>query len=385
MFKYSLILISILFTACNDNNTDIISNDNNNDDNNIIIEETLNNSSDFIKGNILDNSIVGAKVCLDKNKNDICEKNEITTFSNEQGKYKFNIKKNTLENNINQIIASGGVDIISGNNFNGIYKSNITTNDTIVLNSVSTLSSFTDIKNIENILGVNNIDNKIFNIKLKMILDIYKDVLEIEENEFLIFIKSFVQNNNQLKTLEDILELVLQSIDEKRNELYNNNSQSILLKTDIINILMLSDNNTYNENTDLSNIKCTLGNKKNIIVEYINNNKDNINLLYENLELENSLSSYSSTFRILNILNIADTLKSKQYFIKNANFIFDYNLNNNSTIIDFENLLNNDTNTDISKKKFFLSIIESEKKKYNKNNTLFNIQHSIIIDTEDIK
>jgi len=382
MFKYSLILISILFTACNDNNTNII-NDNKDKDNNdkIIIKETLNNSSDFIKGNILNNSIIGAKICFDINKNDICDKNENTTFSDKNGEYKFNIKKNTLKNDINQIIASGGIDIISGSNFNGLYKSNITTNDIIVLNSVSTLASFTDIQNIKNILGVNNMNNKIFNIKLNTILDIYKGVLKIENTDFNIFIKSFVQDNNQFKSLEDILILVLKNIDEKLKD----NNKTLQLKDDIVNILLLTDSNNYDNDTDLSNIKCTLNNKKDIIIEYINSNKYDINLLYNNVNIENELSNYSNTFRILNILNIADTLQSKQYFFKNTNFIFNYNLDSNSTIIDFERLLKNDTTVSINKKMFFLSIIKSEKKKYNSNNILFYINDNITTETKGTK
>ncbi len=91
-----LTLFIILFTACE--------------------PATLSSKTSSVSGTVVDGYISGASVCLDINKNGICDTNEVTTTTLPDGSFSFSEAEFDGERFI-QIISSGGTDTATNKSF----------------------------------------------------------------------------------------------------------------------------------------------------------------------------------------------------------------------------------------------------------------------------
>lgn len=76
---------------------------------------------DTISGVVVDGYISNATVCLDINNNSICDSDELTTQSDQNGSFTFNNLKLTKDSLIT-ILSSGGIDTATNENFNAQLK-----------------------------------------------------------------------------------------------------------------------------------------------------------------------------------------------------------------------------------------------------------------------
>ena len=132
----------LLFSAC-----DVFDNSSSNDDEPSGTNNTTNNSK-TISGTAVDGYIKHAHVCLDINKNGICEIDEPSTSTSKDGSYTFK----TTANGSYPILVSGGIDTATQENFSGTLKTTISLENNnsysnIIVNPLTTLT--TNIYNTE--------------------------------------------------------------------------------------------------------------------------------------------------------------------------------------------------------------------------------------------
>jgi hypothetical protein len=129
MFLYKiflLILLSIFFISCGGGGGGNAAND-------------PSPTSVTISGNVVDNYIVNATVCIDSNKNNRCDAGEPTTTSGTKGSYSFT---NDSISSTDIVIAYGGEDHITGEPFNYFVKNVVSNKDSsnkVILSSINTL------------------------------------------------------------------------------------------------------------------------------------------------------------------------------------------------------------------------------------------------------
>ena len=132
----------LLFSAC-----DVFDNSSSNDDEPSGTNNTTNNSK-TISGTAVDGYIKYAYVCLDINKNGICEIDKPSTGTSKDGTYTFK----TTANGSYPILVSGGIDTATQENFSGTLKTTISLENNnsysnIIVNPITTLT--TNIYNTE--------------------------------------------------------------------------------------------------------------------------------------------------------------------------------------------------------------------------------------------
>jgi hypothetical protein len=131
----------LLFSAC-----DVFDNSSSNDDESSGTKSS--NNSKTISGTVVDGYIKYAHVCLDINKNGICEIDEPSTSTSKDGSYTFK----TTVNGSYPILVSGGIDTATQENFSGTLKTTISLENNnsysnIIINPLTTLT--TNIYNTE--------------------------------------------------------------------------------------------------------------------------------------------------------------------------------------------------------------------------------------------
>jgi len=122
----SLSLVAILgLVGCStdeitDNNTTTIEN---NASNSTTTENTSNTETTEINGKVADGYLVGARVCLDKNKNMICEDDEVNTITDDTGSYTLKIDINDkVKYPILVEVSEDVVDLDTNEKVNKSYK-----------------------------------------------------------------------------------------------------------------------------------------------------------------------------------------------------------------------------------------------------------------------
>jgi hypothetical protein len=96
-------------------------------------------SSSTISGKVVDNYIENATVCIDSNKNNVCDAGELSTTSASDGSFSFT---STSINSTDVVIAYGGTDATTGEAFNYIVKNTVANKDSnskVILSSINTL------------------------------------------------------------------------------------------------------------------------------------------------------------------------------------------------------------------------------------------------------
>jgi hypothetical protein len=96
-------------------------------------------SSSTISGKVVDNYIENATVCIDSNKNNVCDAGELSTTSASDGSFSFT---STSINSTDVVIAYGGTDATTDEAFNYIVKNTVANKDSngkVILSSINTL------------------------------------------------------------------------------------------------------------------------------------------------------------------------------------------------------------------------------------------------------
>jgi hypothetical protein len=379
MKKYILLGGFFAFSGCDSSKSE---------NNNEIITETINeqevdNTLVELSGTVVDGYISGAIVCLDENKNNKCDINEIRTKTDSRGKYKFKILNKKFKG---QIISNGGTDIISGKKFNNLLKANISNNQIVNLNPISTIAAsktITNDKDVATSIGIKKEhinkdvykeDNKntfIYGLKLQKILDLYKNITKSSDEEYNLFLTKFSDSNfkGAKKALNYFLKDILEKIDIKLNR--KNYIEMLNILSDILLLSEHDENYIEMSDEEICKIQYKLDNRRDLIIDFFNQPGWEIEELYLNIEKLYETEEYSNTFRLLEILDITNNIEEKLYYLKNTPEIFDYNLKCNSTVLDLEFLLMEDIYLKDETKKFYLSIIDNERKKYDVSNTMF--------------
>jgi len=380
MKKYILLSSFFIFSGCDSQDMN-----NNVNDKETIQEDAIINEDKIMElsGTVVDGYIANAVVCIDENKNNKCDKGEPTTITNNRGKYKFKILNKKFKG---QIISSGGIDMISGKKFNNILKANINNNKIVNLNPISTIAASKTIINDKQVaisIGIKKEhinkdvykeDNKntfIYGLKLQKLLDVYKSITNSNDDEYNHFLTKFSDSNfrGAKKALNYFLKDILEEIDIKLNKKTYREMRNI-----ISDILLLSEHDeTYIDMSeeDMCKMQYKLDNRRDLIIKFFTSSELSIDNLYSDLEKLYITEEYSNTFRLLEILEITNNVNEKLYYLKNTPEIFNYNFKCNSTILDFEFTLMEDLDLSSETKKFYLSIIDNERKKYKITNTMF--------------
>jgi len=100
---------------------------------------TSTNETRTLSGKVIDGYISGATVCIDENNNSKCDSNELEEMTDSNGSYTFS----NAPIGVYQIIATGGKDIVTGEDFNQTLLSIAEINDKnitdLMVTPVSTL------------------------------------------------------------------------------------------------------------------------------------------------------------------------------------------------------------------------------------------------------
>jgi hypothetical protein len=151
-----------------------------------------------VNGQLIDGYIKNATVCLDSNLNGLCDSNEKTTLSDDNGNFAFtNIVKS---DKFVSLISSGGIDTITNKEFEGQIKTIVNLNDsgkflvtpiTDMIASTFILSTKKDIETLKNIeiKLANNLDLDIS----KLHNDPMKDKVLFAKAQEIVSFKSFVK------------------------------------------------------------------------------------------------------------------------------------------------------------------------------------------------
>jgi len=196
----SLFLISIL-SGCNDNldnNNDI---DTINDD--LIIVEPIDDTINQISGVVVDGYISSATVCLDLNKNLLCDKEEPATTTDKKGKYKLDISSltDTERENVS-IISIGGYDETAKKPFDSYMRAAVIKDTSeININPITGLV-YLKMKNNSQKEYKKASDNiaKTFNFNSK---DINKDIMKNKDKSAYLIGLKIQKVKDMLKTLKD--------------------------------------------------------------------------------------------------------------------------------------------------------------------------------------
>jgi len=396
MKRYILLSGLFIFNGCDtannkDNNEIIETIEETNEEGNQTLQEVME-----LSGTVVDGYIANAVICIDENKNNKCDPEEPKTLTNSKGKYKFKILNKKYKG---QIISSGGVDMISGKPFKNILKADINHGSIVNLNPISTIAASKTITNNSEVaisIGIKkeNInrdvyknENKntfIYGLKLQKLLDVYKVLTNSDDEEYNIFLTKFSDSNFRgvKKALNFFLKDILEKIDYKLNRKSYSEMKNI-----ISDILLLSEHDE--EYIDMSEeemckMQYKLDNRRDLIIDFFQKDDLDINSLYIELENLSKTEEYSNTFRLLEILNIASNTEEKLYYLSATPDIFNYGMQCNSTVLDFEFSIMEDLNLDDNQKKFYLSIIDTERKKYKITNTMFYQQEEKYIPEENV-
>ncbi len=171
----------------------------------------------IVNGTVVDGYIDNATVCLDINKNNICDDSEPTTNSDENGLFKFT---NVIleESSFIPIIAYGGIDTATDKNFDGQLRTIL---DTSNISENSIVSPLTDLvtqafldTDMNSSDTLNNVKTEVANIFSIPRAEIEKDPMK----DITLFIKT-----QELQHSKDMIQKVLEkniqedmSIDDKR-------------------------------------------------------------------------------------------------------------------------------------------------------------------------
>ena len=165
-------VIMFVFSACDDS---------------IFIEGTdINTAEDqniSFGGIIVDGYISGATVCLDFDTNDLCDENEPTTISDENGIFSF-VSEDLNTYDFIQIIASGGTDTATNKDFNGELKSIVNTstlsqNSSLIINPLTDLVAISFLRSIiRDNLSLQNSISKIAEVLTIESVDVLKDPMQ---------------------------------------------------------------------------------------------------------------------------------------------------------------------------------------------------------------
>ena len=193
-------------------------------------------SSTSFGGSVIDGYIKNATVCLDLDLNSTCDDGEPSSTTNSQGEYSLNVtveQQNHVNFNKAPIIASGGVDIDTGKNFEGKLEApknssgtNITPITTLVSKMVKTeinksTSSLdknaieTIISNkkdsVKKVLGISDVDVDFVASKDK---DINKAALQIQKTAELLAQASNGGNTSSSDVFDKVIETFADKIDD---------------------------------------------------------------------------------------------------------------------------------------------------------------------------
>jgi len=129
-----------------------------------------------VKGSAVDGYISGATICLDVNNNSLCEANEVSVLSDNNGKYSLPIKSLTeAQRETVRIIAFGGIDTASNKPFQGILKAPLTPDEEIInMNALTTIAAIKIVKNSQALVEIEKVAKS---LGLKT-TDITKDILK---------------------------------------------------------------------------------------------------------------------------------------------------------------------------------------------------------------
>jgi len=96
-----------------------------------------------ISGSAVDGYISGATVCLDVNDNGNCDASEVSVKTNSSGKYTLSLDSLTdAQRETVKVMVQGGIDTASNKPFQGILKSPLTPDETIInMNALTTMAA----------------------------------------------------------------------------------------------------------------------------------------------------------------------------------------------------------------------------------------------------
>jgi|GEM_PF-4038436 len=189
-----------------------------------------------VNGRVIDGPISNSKVCIDTNDNNHCESDEPTTYSDDKGYYSFQNTKVT--EGIHRIIATGGIDTYTDENFDDKYFTSVldATTDSdhnLIISPASTLVAKQYFTNKND--GIEKAKIKVTNdLKISGNVDILTTDFITDKNKEL-----FLANQNIVKNID-----TLSAVKNRGNE----NGDTSSARFDAIDTIAKTGSLNVNEN-----------------------------------------------------------------------------------------------------------------------------------------
>jgi len=286
---FTVIIVGIFLNGCGGGGED-----NNEDTNNIDISNTT------ITGKAIDGYIKDAKVCLDINKNDICDSDEPSATTDEDGVFTFN----TTVIGEYPIIINGGIDTATNETFRGTLKNiiqiennmdistNITPLTTLAVNLVNEDTTITFDQAKRTISANLNIDQDKLDDDPMQDKDLFTTTQQIVQTSILL--STSISTTDDTDSFDFVMEQIALSVKD------DNISQDLNITKLVTNI----------ENTSFDNTNIEI---ENDITLFMENYIDAIKIKSEEIVDEKDLPTLQNEFK-----TFLDDIK---YQIRNNNIV----------------------------------------------------------------